>query len=286
MSSAKVALGRRLFYDADLSADGSMACSTCHVQRHGFADGNVSHPGVHGDPARRNVPGLANVAWARPLTWGDPTVRTLEAQILVPVTGVHPVEMGMRGREEEIAARLRRNPCYVAMFRAAFPQQDGHIDMGNAAQALASFERSLLSTDAPYDRWRAGDKGALTPLQLRGAASFRAQCASCHSGPDLSDRRFHAVLPAVAADWGLAEISGRARDAGRFRTPSLRNVAVTAPYFHDGSAPTLASAVDRHGLARPLADRDAILAFLDALTDHAFLTDKRYALPGETCPVA
>lgn len=290
MSEARVALGRRLFYDADLSADGSMACATCHVQRRAFADGNRTHPGVHGDPGRRNVPGLANVAWARSLTWGDPRVKTLEAQVLIPIAGTDPVEMGMHGRKAEIAARLGRNACYRRLFAAAFPGEGDAIGMDKVTRALAAFQRTLVSDRAPYDRWRAGEAVALDALARKGAAVFARQCRGCHAGPDFTDGRFHALGPlsADAADAGLAEVTGRRADRGRFRTPGLRNVALTAPYLHDGSAATLDAALDRHRSARPLApaDRAAATAFLAALTDAEFVRDPRYALPPEACGAA
>lgn len=281
MSAAKVELGRRLFYDADLSIDGSMACSTCHVQRHAFADGNRTHPGVHGDPGRRNVPGLANLAWARSLTWGDPRLRTLEAQILIPVTGTDPVEMGMKGKEAEIAARLGRDACYVRMFREAFPETGGRIDIAAVGKAVASFERSLVSTDTRYDRWRAGDAAAITAEEASGARAFGRACASCHAGPDLTDGRFHAVR-FDSSDRGLGEITGRRADDGRFRTPGLRNVMLTAPYLHDGSAATVGEAIDRHASV-PIGERGVIIAFLDTLTDRTFVADPRYALPRTAC---
>jgi cytochrome c peroxidase len=127
---ARFELGRRLFYDADLSRDGTVACATCHVQRHAFADSVCTHPGVDDTPGRRNVPGLANVAHFSPLTWADPRQTTLEAQLLVPVFGTHPVEMGMAigGGEAEIARRLARDPCYRQMFAAAFPGEAQPLD--------------------------------------------------------------------------------------------------------------------------------------------------------------
>lgn len=293
MSATKVELGRRLFYDADLSIDGSMSCATCHVQRRAFADGNATHPGVHGDPGRRNVPGLANVAWAKSLTWGDPRVRTLEAQVLIPVTGLSPVEMGMNGKEGEIAVRLGRDACYVRMFRDAFPEADGRIDMAGVTKALAAFQRTMISNQSPYDRWRSGARDALSEIQQQGERAFARRCAACHAGPDLSDGRFHRIEPGAsdpeAGDPGLGEITGRAADIARFRTPGLRNVALTAPYLHDGSAPTIAAAIDRHaGISHRLdaADRRAIEAFLDGLTDRAFTGDRRLSLPQSACGVA
>jgi cytochrome c peroxidase len=288
MSAAKVELGRRLFYDADLSIDGSMSCATCHVQRRAFADGNATHPGVHGDPGRRNVPGLSNIAWAKSLTWGDPRVATLEAQVLIPVAGLAPVEMGMNGKEADIADRLGKDGCYVRMFGDAFPETAGRIDMGSAAKALAAFQRTMISNQSPYDRWRGGTRDALGEMAVSGERAFRKSCASCHAGPDLSDGRFHAVV-AGSGDRGLGEITGRRRDDGRFRTPGLRNLALTAPYLHDGSAPTIAAAIDRHGaIAFRLGadEKRAIEAFLNALTDRAFTGDRRLSLPQSACGVA
>jgi cytochrome c peroxidase len=282
MNDAKVALGRRLFYDADLSANGTMACATCHEQHRGFADGNSTHPGVHGDPARRNVPGLANVAWAKSLTWADPRIRTLEAHVLVPVLGERPIEMGMKGQEAEIKRRLAADPCYRTMFADAFPARAGRIDMGSIAAALAAFERTLIALDTPYDRARAGGP-ALEPLAKAGAAVFRRDCASCHSGRDFTDGRFHQVVAFTPGDRGLSEISNRVADGGRFRTPGLRNVALTAPYLHDGSAPTLGEAVRRHSGFQNKEDLPAIEAFLGSLTDGGFVRDPRFSLPKEAC---
>lgn len=282
VNAVKVELGRRLFYDADLSIDGTMACATCHEQHRGFADGNRNHPGVHGDPARRNVPGLANVAWLRPLTWADPRLDTLEKQARVPMLGHDPVEMGMEGQEAEIAKRLSRDDCYVSMFRAAFPRTGGRIDIEAVTQALAAFERTLVSYDAPYDRALRGGP-PLDPQAARGAALFRRDCASCHAGANFTDMRFHNVAVWTSADRGLGEISGRLADNGRFRTPGLRNVAVTGPYLHDGSASTIAQAIARHPGERSKDEVTALVAFLDTLTDETFLHDKRFALPDTAC---
>ncbi|MHA3794872.1 cytochrome c peroxidase [Sphingomonas sp. YL-JM2C] len=286
MSAAKVELGRRLFHDADLSIDGTMACATCHEQRRGFADGNRTRPGVHGDPGRRNVPGLANVGWLGPLTWADPALTTLEKQALVPIAGDRPVEMGMKGKEAEIPARLGRDRCYRRMFARAFPETRGRIDLAAVAKALAAFERTLISFDSPYDR-----RGTtpLPPAAARGLALFEARCASCHAGPHFSDGRFHAIeTRADDADGGLAEKSGDPADRGRFRTPALRNVALAAPYLHDGSAATLGDAIRRHDrlpavVTSSPAQVDDLTAFIGALNDERFVTDPRFAYPDKAC---
>ncbi|WP_157219700.1 cytochrome-c peroxidase [Flavisphingomonas formosensis] len=290
MSAARVELGRRLFYEADLSRDGTMACATCHEQRRGFADGNRTHAGVTGEPGRRNVPGLANVAWARTLTWADPRLTTLEAQVAVPVRGEHPVEMGMKGQEGEMARRLAADSCYRRMFRKAFPSESGRIDMGTISAALAAFERTLIARNAPWDRFLRGESGAMPAAARAGAALFTVHCASCHDGPDLGDGAWRTLDPAShGADRGLAEVTGIAADAYRFRTPGLRNIALTAPYLHDGSAPDLPAAIRRHGPSVPAASAFSraemadLLAFLDQLTDEGFIRDPALSLPMRAC---
>jgi len=237
--AAMAALGRRLFYDGDLSIDGSMACSTCHGQRHGFAESNRAHPGVTDEPGRRNVQTLANVGRRKSLTWGDATLRTLEAQALVPMFGEGPVEMGMKGQEAELARRLGTNACYVRLFHVAFAEAGGRIDVDTVTRALGAFQRTLVSDDAPAD----------------------------------------------PRDRGLGEVTGRSGDDGRFRTPSLRNVAVSAPYFHDGRAPTLADAIRRHGLRVSAPDEGALIAWMEAMTDRTFIENPGFAYPDGPCEV-
>ena len=237
-------LGRRLFYDADLSVDGTLSCASCHEQHRAFADGNATHPGVKGAAGRRNVMGLANVAYLSPLTWADPAQTTLEAQVAAPVTGDHPVEMGMRGQEAEIVRRLGADACYRAMFAAAFPETRGEITFGSTADAIGAFERTLVSWNSPYDRHFRGDRRALSDTARRGAALFRAQgCSGCHAGPNFTDGRFHAVVRLRGDDQGLAEKTAKPADRGKFRTPNLRNAELTGPYLHDGSARTIPAAI-------------------------------------------
>ena len=290
MSTAKVELGRRLFYDADLSLDGTMACASCHVQRHAFADSIPTRGGVNGEPGRRNAPGLANVAYLTPLTWADPRLSTLEAQVAEPMFGDHPVEMGMKGQEAELVRRLSRDECYRQMFRKAFPSEHGTIDAKSVGKALAAFERTLLSYNSPYDRDRTGEAGALSGSAQRGKALFAEQCAASHAGVNLTDQRFHTIeRPVSRSDDGLFEVTGRAEDKGKFRTPSLRNVSLTAPYLHDGSASSLDEAIRRHVLAVPAVDRLTVeqttdlIAWLGALTDPAFVSDPKFAYPDHIC---
>lgn len=279
MTPAKVELGRRLFYDADLSVDGTIACATCHEQKRGFTEGNRTHGGVTGEPGRRNVPGLANVAWFSPLTLADPRQTTLEDQVAIPLLGTHPVEMGMRERAGEITIRLERDPCYRTMFAHAFPESRGRIDLGNVSKAIASFERTLVSYGSAYDR------GALSPDAAKGQMLFAEDCASCHAGPRFTDLRYHRLgtLDRAAPDQGLEEITGREDDRGVFRTPSLRNVMLSGPWWHDGSAGTLDEAIARHGNIYLATQMIQIIAFLDSLTDRSFVADRHFSLPNKAC---
>ena len=279
MRAAKVELGRRLFYDADLSRDGTIACATCHEQRHGFADGNATHPGVEGGKGRRNVPGRAKVSWFAPLTFADGGQRTLESQVAVPVMGVHPVEMGMAGQASAIAARLSHDDCYRRMFADAFPETGGRIDFANMARALASFERTLVSYDSAWDRHTLG------PDARDGERVFRKDCAGCHAGVRFTDLRFHRLgsVDRDAPDQGLLETSGREADRGLFRTPSLRNVTLSGPWWHDGSAVTLDQAIARHGIALQQGSVVGLVAFLHALDDQTFVTNPALGLPATAC---
>lgn len=305
----KIELGRRLFYDGDLSWDGAMSCATCHEQKRGFADPNKTRAGFDGSPGERNIQTLANVAWFSSLTWGGPQVDTLEHQALIPIEGFVPVEMGFGGKPEGmLAQRFADQSCYPELFRAAFPEHAGKIDMNTITLALAAFQRTLVSLDAPYDRWMRGDTSALSNQQKRGAALFEAkQWSSCHAGPHFtdaatpgikSDQAFHRlVMPADGKDTGLARITQNPEDAGRFRTPGLRNVALSAPYMHDGEVASLREAVLHHyadpdvndaRLKQALSDAEIndLVAFLESLTDQGFLTNPAFARPLAQCPVA
>jgi cytochrome c peroxidase len=300
MSAAKVELGRRLFYDADLSRDGTTSCGTCHEQHRGFTEGNASHPGVGNVPGRRNVMGLANVGYFDPLTWADPGQHRLEDQMLVPLMGEHPVEMGMAGMDGELNQRIAADPCYRQMFAAAFPEEKGRIERATITKAVASFERTLISYGSAYDR------NTLEPEAARGKALFfgLGDCASCHAGANFTDGKYHNIglydedghglYP--ARDHGLKEMTGEGRDEGAIRTPSLRNVALTGPYMHDGSIKSLGDAIRRHLDGKsPLRDArlksvrldeaqiSDLTAFLQGLTDRDFAENPAFALPKMAC---
>lgn len=293
MSKAKVELGRRLFYDADLSVDGTMACSTCHEQHRGFADATVTHAGVKGQAGKRNVMGLTNIGYVSPLTWADPTTKTLEAQMPTPVFGEHPVEMGMFGKEAELIRRISADACYRRQFAEAFPETKGEITVPAMARAVAAFERTLLSFNSPYDRSLKGHSELLSPAAWRGVSLFEIKgCHTCHRGVNFSDNSFHDIgLPALDRDPGVAEKTGNARDRNLFRTTTLRNVALTGPFMHDGSVKTLTGAVLAHtkimggapGPAISAEEAKDLAAFMEALTDKSFIEDERFSLPKKLC---
>jgi cytochrome c peroxidase len=326
---AKVELGRHLFYDTRLSRDGSMACASCHEQARAFTDGRAVSTGVTGDTTPRNAMSLANVAYFPVLTWSNPMLHHLEQQALVPLLGAAPVELGFAGHDEAILARIAADTRYPAMFAAAFPEADGEISLATIIRALAAFERTIVSLRSPYDRYRyEGDVDAVSDAVIRGEALFfseRLECHHCHNGLNFADTVLHERNRAgeiafhntglynldglggyPANNIGIAEITGRPEDMGRFRAPSLRNVAVTAPYMHDGSIATLDGVLDHYaaggrtiasgphagvGRTNPFKssfipgftlspdERADLLAFLNALTDEQFLHDPRFANP-------
>ncbi len=327
-SVEKAELGRFLFYDRRLSANETQSCGSCHQQSRAFTDGRGTALGSTGEAHPRGSMALANVGYFSTLTWSSSIVRTLEAQALVPIFGENPVELGMAGRETELLARLRADGRYPGMFARAFPGEADPITVANLARAIASFERALVSAGSPYDRAQGPNPVPLSPAAERGRELFfseRMECFHCHGGFANTD----SVAPAgsffdellfhntglynidgqggyPAPNTGLHAQTGNRADMGRFRAPSLRNVALTAPYMHDGSMATLEEVIDFYaaggrnitsgpnagdGRANPNksgfvvgfvvtpAERADLIAFLQALTDTGFVTDPRYADP-------
>jgi len=293
MTPAKVELGRMLFYETALSRDGTMSCASCHAQKRGFTDGQATHTGFHGQPGKRNVMGLTNIGYVKPLTWADPKLATLEAQALNPIFGAAPVEMGMAGREPLLLSRLATSDCYRRQFATAFPETKGEVTMAAVAKAVAAFQRTLISFDSPYDRWLRGDEKAISEAAWRGSYAFEQHhCHDCHSGRNFSNSLFHDIgLPPSARDAGVSEKTGNVRDDNLFRTTTLRNIAVTGPFMHDGSVATLAGTIrartrDIGGRrVTPPGARDTadIVAFMEALTDEGFLKNPSYSRPKAMC---
>jgi cytochrome c peroxidase len=317
MTEAKVQLGRRLFHDTRLSGNGTFSCASCHSQAHAFTDGRARATGSTGQAHARSTMTLANVAYNASLGWADEVVRTLEAQMAVPMFNEHPIELGMKGREAEIVARFAADTDLALRFRDAFPHEADPVSMTTIVKAIAAFERTLLSGNSALDRYLyRDDRAALTPQAVRGMQLFfsdRLSCAECHGGFNLSgptdhdgatgvELKFHNTglydvdgrgsYPAI--DRGLIDVTFRSTDMGRFRAPTLRNIAVTGPYMHDGSVPTLEAVVAhyasggqpsrfRHpklkGFRISARETTDLLAFLNSLTDHEFLGNPAFGPP-------
>lgn len=265
-TAAKVELGRHLFYDLRLSRHHNRACGTCHEQARAFTDGFHRAVGTENDLHGHNTPALANVGYRTQLGWRSPTPNTLEHQLLTPLLGDDPIEMGMAGQEAELLAMLAADPIYIDLFAAAFPDPPADPTMTELGQAIAAFERTIISVDAPLDRYLRGDQDAITPAAKRGWALFQSPevgCLACHGGVDFAsptDTNGEVIAEAGYANIGLYDIDGSgaypdsaqglfettgvASDMGRFRVPSLRNLSFTGPYMHDGSMISLADIVD------------------------------------------
>jgi len=269
MSAEKVALGKLLFYDFQISVDGGRSCGICHEPAKGFTDGFVKAVGTAGDIHPRNTLSVANVAWRESLTWRDPSVVSLEDQLLSPLMGIEPiVEMGMGGEEALLLERLSDYAPYPELFEAVWPDEPTPISVDNLARAIAAYERTLITADSPYDQYLLGEEGAMSEAALRGMALFfgeRLGCGSCHSGlfldrpldgdGQLADAPgyFNTGLYNLDGegayppdDPGLAAITGDPADTGAFRTPSLRNVSATGPWSHDGTVASLEDALDNY----------------------------------------
>ncbi len=294
-----IALGRRLFYEKALSRDGDLACSSCHVQEHAFSDPRRVSIGMDGRQGTRNAMALMNLAWDHFFFW-DARGLTLELQAFEPVRD----HRELFNDWAEVIQRLKEKPGYEQQFQAAFGTMA--FDSLHVVYALAQFERTLISFDSPFDRFHyACDTTALTAAQQRGMALFfgRAHCADCHELPLFQDHGVINIgLDSVITDPGLGGVSGKAWHMGRFKTPTLRNCAVSAPYMHDGRFASLAEVVDfyaehvqlntpnfdDHMFAWKLgvvhmdtADREDLVAFLEALTDSTFLNDPAFGPPVE-----
>ena len=268
MTDLKVELGRWLFYDPRLSVTGDFACASCHRQSLSFTDGKPRAVGATGEMHPRGAMSLLNVAYASRLTWANPLLDKLEVQALTPLFGESPIEMGMSGREQTIIALIEGEPFYADAFRRAFPTDDDPYSILNVVRAVGSFVRSIVSFDAAYDRYIAGDLNAMTPAAVRGMDLFfseRFECFHCHGGINFTDSSTHSnalvetfgfhntglynVNGAGAYpkdNTGLYDFTGERRDMGRFRAPSLRNVTLTAPYMHDGSIDSLEEVLDHY----------------------------------------
>jgi len=330
MSQAKVDLGKNIFFDKNLSANKQQACASCHHQEFAFGEDIPHSFGSTKQEHRRNSPVLVNIAYNKTLTWAHDGLTSIERQILLPMFGESPVELGITGHEEEVLARFNTLK-YQVLFSEAFPEQDISFDL--IVKALASYVRSLVSLNSPFDTYAyLADDNAISASALRGMNLFfseRLECHHCHGGfnftqstsheKQIIDRRpFHNTglynvnyeSENITAgypkhDTGLSEISTLARDDGRFRAPTLRNIEVSAPYMHDGSIASLSEVIDFYaaggrnitsgeykgdgrenslksqflkGFILTVEEKDDLIAFLKTLTDPTFLSDPKHVI--------
>jgi cytochrome c peroxidase len=280
LTDAKVKLGRKLFFDPILSADGAVSCASCHDPSHGFAGRSRFGTGIGGKKTSRNVPSLFNRAFGTAFFW-DGREASLEAQALRPID--NPEEMG--GTVATAVKRLQAHSDYPRLFENAFAEE---ITSSNLAKAIASFERVLLLGNSRVDRFRAGEVRALNDNERHGLWLFesRGRCWRCHSGPNFSDEAFHNTGVSwnkEPIDWGRYAITKQDADRGRFKTPTLRGLTDTAPYMHDGSMKTLKEVVEFYNqgggknpnldetivpLGLSKTDVTDLVAFLKALSGH------------------
>ena len=293
MNDDKVALGRFLYFDTRLSKDMTIACATCHIPFHGFADPHRTSVGVDGKVGVRNSPTVINRLFSAEQFW-DGRAADLERQAHGPLT--NPVEMAM-GSHDEVVARVRAVPGYAPLFKKAFGADT--IDLDRIGKAIAAYERTVVSGNSPYDRYQAGDKDALSASAVRGMELFngKANCKTCHSGFNFTDESYNNIGVGTnkpTPDNGRFDVTKAAEDRGKWKTPTLRNITQTAPYMHDGSENTLSEVIefyDRGGNANPNLSKEMrplklsaqekrdLVAFLEALTG-----DVQNATPPETLP--
>jgi cytochrome c peroxidase len=329
MTPEKVKLGRYLFYDQRLSGNQTFSCASCHQQSLAFTDGKALPLGSTGAMLARNSMALGNVAYYNYLTWSNPLITTIEEQMLVPMFGDAPIELGLAEAVAPALARLRADVSYQDMFAAAFPGQSNAFVIQNVINAIASFERTLIDGSSAYDRYEAGDTTAMSASAVRGKNAFFAEkldCYHCHAAPTFTTSFVSMNTPAAPRDFrndaiynidgaggfpanntGLYGFTQFNNDMGKFRIPTLRNIMLTAPYFHDGSAATIDDVIDSYahggrliaagqpnagdGSTSPHRDplvkgftlsddeRADLKAFLDALTDEDFITNPDFSDP-------
>jgi cytochrome c peroxidase len=328
MSEEKFQLGRRLFHDTRLSGNGTQSCASCHFQNLAFTDGKAVSTGSTGELTARSAMPIANSAYHPTLTWANSTLTSLEKQMETPLYGTNPVELGINeSNKAGVLKRFQDDADYVARFGRAFPGESAPVSFTNIIKAIATIERGMLSGDSKYDRYQKG-QASLSDTEERGRNLFfteKAECFHCHGSFNFNDQLKHAGSRLVetsfhntglynidgkggfpAPNRGIFELTGKAGDMGAFRAQSLRNVAVTAPYMHDGSIATLEEVLDFYaaggrnitsgahagdGRANPYKsdlisridlsaqEKADLVAFLKTLTDETLLTSSRFSNP-------
>ena len=329
MTAEKAELGRFPFYDTRLSINSEMSCGSCHNQALAFTDGKAKAVGTTGEVHPRSTMSLTNVAYNSRLTWANPLMDKLAPQALVPLFGEDPVEMGLTDAvKDSILETLQADATYQRLFSEAFPNDSNPYTFTHITQAIASFQRSLISSDSPFDRYMLGEIDALSDSAKRGLQLFfseRLECFHCHGGFNFTDSSDHEGKPLAEISFhntglynldgegsypvpntGIHEITGNAEDMGRFRAPTLRNIALTGPYMHDGSIATLREVVDHYAAGgRTITDGPNagigsenpfkndfvsgfimnddevadLLSFLESLTDETFINNPAFSNP-------
>jgi cytochrome c peroxidase len=286
----KVALGQMLYHDPRLSSTGTVSCASCHNTMLGGEDNRPNSMGVNGQTGGRSAPTVWNAAFNAVQFW-DGRAASLEEQAAGPVT--NPIEMGMKSWND-VVARLKTIEGYQEAFEKVFGKDS--ISKDNATKAIAAYERTLITPNSPYDKYVQGDESALTEQQVRGMnKAVELGCTSCHSGPAFNGPGMFHKFPVNSSgffeakyhfkkDKGLAEVTQKREDENMWKVPTLRNVALTAPYFHNGSVKTLDEAVKlmaKLQLNQDLSDEEVadIVAFLNALTGE-FPKQSMPSLPG------
>ncbi|MFC2176446.1 cytochrome-c peroxidase [Bacteroidota bacterium] len=298
MTVEGVALGRKLFYDPILSGDNTQACASCHLQENGFSDPRAFSEGISGEFGNRNAMAVINLGWNQFGFFWDGRDKTLEDQALGPV--VNPIEMNTTWPEVE--AKLNADAEYSLLFKQAYGIDV--IDSLHVAKAIAQFERTLISGNSKFDRFYNQKIEQLTALEARGFVLYTTEagdCFHCHGlGGLITDNRFHNNgLDQMFKDSGRYKVTGNADDIGLFRTPTLRNIELTAPYMHDGRFFTLEQVVEHYsehvkpsptidplmkkvgtgGLQLSEQDKKALVAFLKTFTDSKFATNTNFSKP-------
>ncbi|MFQ5731357.1 MAG: cytochrome-c peroxidase [Planctomycetaceae bacterium] len=286
-SAAKIALGRQLYFDKRLSRDSTISCASCHDPAKGYSNGERFATGVGGKKGGRSAPTVINSAYYRFQFW-DGREPSLEAQALGPIQ--NPIEMNMTLKE--VVARLDKIEGYKRQFRAVFKTD---VTSDGIAKAIATFERTILSGDAPYDRFKAGDKSAMSAAAQRGMRLFfgKAHCSACHTGPNFTDNGFHNIGIGIgkdgkATDKGRVIVSELPEDTGSFKTPTLREIARTAPYMHDGSLKTLEAVVEHYangGVKNDQLDEEIFALKLSAADKKDLVTFLKEGLASRKYPM-
>lgn len=284
-TEAKIELGKQLYFDKRLSSDNTVSCASCHDPEKGWSNGEAVATGVGGQKGGRSAPTIINSAYTKLHFW-DGRAESLEDQALGPIE--NPIEMNLK--LEEALDRLNKISGYKSQFQAVFGT-DATKD--SLAQAIAAYERTVLSGDAPYDRFKAGQKDALSESAQRGRKLFfgKGVCSACHTGASFSDQAFHNVgvgMDKPQPDKGRQAISGLEGDTGSFKTPTLREIDRSAPYMHDGSLKTLEDVVEHYnkgGIDNPYLDEEIFPLKLTDQEKKDLVTFLKEGLSSESYPM-